>query len=196
MDVFIIILLIIFVIFMLYMMWHFLTKEDTEVYVEKNRLQAMSNKINNENDFTPTIKFVFEHCAFAFDVNKELFLFESETQATRRIPFSKIRDVQLIADNQVLSRKMKPNISGAVVGGMLAGDVGAIIGGTSGQIHETKCNQMDIKIRFNDLNESLIHECLYLCMTSGLSVIKKGSIEDAEKLEDVISTIIANNQSR
>ena len=163
-------------------------------YVDETKRRDLSSKLNRISNFTPSIKYEFNNCSFAFDENRKLLCFIKAGDEPRLIPFSKIRDVKLIADNQVLSRTIKPNIKGAVTGGILFGAVGATIGSMPYDIDETKCKSLAIKVGFTELNEKPINECLYVAIVIGYSVRKAGSIEQAEELENIIATIIEMNK--
>lgn len=163
-------------------------------YIDENRRKVLSSRMNKISNFTPTIKYEFNHCIFAFDENRKLLFFISENEEPRLIPFSKILDVKLFANDQVLSRNVKPNIKGAVAGGILFGAAGAVVGSMRYNIDETKCKSVSIKVGFKEINEKPIHESLYAVIAVGNSVIKMGSIEQAEEIENIFATIIEMNK--
>ena len=178
-------------------MWGLWRSENEMVEPDTDKIAKMYDKVNLIEDFNPSIKIIYENCAFAFDEENHLLGYVSADEGIRVIPFSKIVDVQLEKDGQVISRHKSFNTKGAIVGGVLAGGLGATVGGIAGaQENEMTCKCINIHIRFSDIKEKPIHECLYTCIadTKYLSVIKTGSIEDAYQLEDILLTIIANNK--
>lgn len=71
------------------------------------------------------------------------------------IPFDDILMVEIVVDNASVTRtSRKSQLGGALLGGAIAGGVGAIIGGTSGsQVTTDKMNQIELLITVNDVNK-------------------------------------------
>lgn len=97
----------------------------TEIYLQKNGLQGISFDEENKK-----IAFVFQNTEFIY-------------------PFSKLIDCEIIRDNVVVFKSSK---SGAIAGGLIAGGIGAIVGGGSGT-EQTKVKSLALKLIFDDLRE-------------------------------------------
>lgn len=100
----------------------------------KQRGQALDQVLDSVSDFTPTKKIYGEKNAFIFAVDdarkKILYLPDNYPYI---YDYEDIISVELLEDNIVKSRMSTTRtIGGAVLGGLVAGNVGAVVGGLSG----------------------------------------------------------------
>lgn len=158
---------------------------------EKNYHDFIAQSIENERDFIASRKFESPHkdYVFAFDFsNQKVGYF---TVLTKKIyKFEDIVSVELVENNEVTMRKSTSRAIGrAVVGGVLAGGVGAIIGGVTGSSKEkTKHISLVVRITFRAIDSDPI-ELLYFG-GDDIEDFYADRLKDANTLVKLINGII------
>lgn len=164
----------------------------------------MEEKISSMSDFVPSQKIVGVEDFYTFmidDTHEQICYLDSTKKHI--IPYDKIIKVELIEDGTTISSKSTMRtIGGTLVGGMLAGGVGAVVGGLSGNSKNLKkVSAIQVKISIRDLNVPSITIDAFNARTmttdgkpikpDGLSgyLYQKG-ISDANKIVDLITFII------
>ena len=107
------------------------------------------------------------------------------------IDFSKIIECQLLEDSNIIQ---KGGIGRAVVGGVIAGGVGAIVGATTRQ-SKNIVNDLQIRILTNDINNSFYIIHIIDTETKKDSLIFKHSMEFANNVYSTIIAIIKLNDN-
>ncbi|QHJ03823.1 hypothetical protein [Bacillus sp. AM1(2019)] len=135
------------------------------------------------------------------DKNAKLTLIDSEdkfvihnfkqdgTLGERIVPFSKIIQAEVTIDDSTVTKVSKGSqITGAVVGGLAAGSIGALVGGLSSNKTETKYfKKIDLKLKLDDFS-SPIYRFDFLPSKDefGLENVK-GFKQDDPKVKDALS---------
>lgn len=113
--------------------------------------------------------------------------FKSRVVAHRDILSSEIHE-----NGQTVTKSVRSSqIGRAVVGGLLAGGVGAVIGGLSGnKIDKSKITQLDLRLVVNDPSEP-VHDVRFLTMESAKdSILYKTAAEDARQWQARMDVLI------
>ncbi len=119
------------------------------------------------------------------------------------IPFDQIINIEFLEDSSVLMQKSSlRTVSGAVVGGAIAGGAGMIVGGLSGNTTQNKkISKIQVKVKLRDINHpSLVIDC-FDCKTMTVEgnpikpdsmegYIYKQGVKDAQRIADTLSVII------
>ncbi|MCF2445770.1 SHOCT domain-containing protein [Dyadobacter sp. CY345] len=137
------------------------------------------------------------------DSNRKIGLVTINNQTI--VDFSDIIGIELIEDGNIISKKsITSTVSGAVIGGLLAGGVGTIVGGLSGSSTEkNQVSSISVKILLRSLETpSLNIKCFD---SKAMTIERKSSIEtegtidsyiyqtcriNADKIKDLLSVII------
>lgn len=115
----------------------------------------------------------------------------------KEIDFSSIISVELInSGTTIFQKSITGTVGRALVGGVLAGGVGAIVGGTTGAVaKEDKCTSLVTKLMIRDISNP-IHEIYWYRSFEGQSNIEYfAEYKSAQKAKDIISTIIDKVES-
>lgn len=111
------------------------------------------------------------------------------TLEERIVPFSKIIQAEVTIDDNTVTKVSKGSqITGAVVGGLAAGSIGALVGGLSSNKTETKYfKRIDLKLKLDDFS-SPIYRFDFLPSKDefGLENVK-GFKQDDPKVKDALS---------
>ncbi|WP_045509598.1 hypothetical protein [Bacillus amyloliquefaciens] len=114
---------------------------------------------------------------------------QSETLEEKIIPFEKIIEAEVSIDDSTVTKVSKGSqITGAVVGGLAAGGIGALVGGLSSNKTETKFfKKIDLKLKLDDFS-SPIYRFDFLPSKDdfGLENVK-GFKQDDPKVKDALS---------
>lgn len=150
-------------------------------------LKKINDEIKNNNI---AIKVEFAKYTFAFDYDaKELMLIEVSNYSVRKILFEKIRQCELLEDNETI---MKGGIGRAIVGGILAGGVGAIVGAATRKSQDVT-NSLAIKIVIDSNLEPMLLFDLIFTQVQRSSNFYKDTYEKAQKVCSIIFNIIDKN---
>lgn len=161
---------------------------------KKERSDAMQQKISGIENFTISRKVdgFGGFYIFAIDEINEKIALVTES-VNHIVSFSDIIGVELIEDGNTVSKKSTTRtIGGAIVGGVLAGGVGTIVGGLSGNsTQKSKISSLSVKILLRSLDKPSL---LITCFDSRtMTTEHKASIETDGKLESYIYKIGKKN---
>lgn len=142
---------------------------------------------------TKTITNELTQCTVLIDEhNKKIAICNTKPRETIEIiDFSKIIECQLLEDSNIIQ---KGGIGRAVVGGVIAGGVGAIVGATTRQ-SKNIVNDLQIRILTNDINNSFYIIHIIDTETKKDSLIFKHSMEFANNVYSTIIAIIKLNDN-
>lgn len=150
-----------------------------------NKLKEISEIFGSLEGFSVSQEFCSGEASIAID-NKGKKICIIEDYKPKIYSFSDLIKSELVIDGQTVSSN---SIGRAVVGGVLAGGVGAIVGATSAKNKE-KISSIKLRLTFNDLDNPV-------CKISFLEVeSKKGgfmynlAIAEGEKWEGMMSIVI------
>ncbi|MGG3397705.1 hypothetical protein ABER78_12505 [Bacillus velezensis] len=165
---------------------------DKQKEIEKKKLV----EIENAGNFPTQYKVILNP-----DKTTKLTLVESEdkfvihrfnqsgTLEEKIIPFEKIIEAEVSIDDSTVTKVSKGSqITGAVVGGLAAGGIGALVGGLSSDKTETKFfKKIDLKLKLDDFS-SPIYRFDFLPSKDdfGLENVK-GFSQDDPKVKDALS---------
>ena len=139
-----------------------------------------------------------ECCCIAVDIqSKKIAIIKlSDSISVKLFDFASIVSVELIKNGITTYKKSTTGTVGrALIGGVLAGGIGAIVGGATGkQNGEEKCTSLITKIMLNDIKEPMCE--IHWHKDVGYSNIEDSPIyKTAQKSVDIIKTIIHTNDS-
>jgi len=161
---------------------------------KKERSEAMQQKIARIENFTISRKIEGFGGFYIFtidEINEKIALVTESVNHV--VSFSDIIGVELIEDGNTVSKKSTTRtIGGAIVGGVLAGGVGTIVGGLSGNsTQKNKVSSLFVKILLRSLDKPSL---LITCFDSRtMTTEHKASIETDGKLESYIYKIGKKN---
>lgn len=178
---------------------------------KKEARNDIEKRLGSIQDFKATnkIRGVEGLYVFAFDDEREKILHVTKGK-TEIINYNDIISVELIEDNStIVSRSLGRAIGGVMVGGLIAGDAAAIVGGLSGnQNIKKKVSSVIVKIVKRDVcAPTIIIECFNsITMCAGEesisidspagSVYYKPGLADAKRITDIIKVIIDRMEKR
>lgn len=154
---------------------------------KKNRADKLSTRLDSIENFKVSKKIdgFGGFYSFAIDNDSEKFAFLTEYE-TKIFEFKDVIGVEIIEDGSTISKKSATRtIGGAIVGGVLAGGVGSIVGGLSGNsTQKNKVSTLSVKILLRSTdNPSLTIKCFD---SRAMTTEHKESIETEGKLESYI----------
>jgi hypothetical protein len=130
--------------------------------VKSNNRKTIINEIRSDSNFVPTKSYFSKNNKSGIEINEEnkmvrLFFMDGEEVKSKIYPFSSIIESEIKVDNQsVLKTSRSSQLAGAVVGGVFAGGVGAIIGGLSGEKTKNEyIKNVDLYIKVRDYSTPL-----------------------------------------
>lgn len=175
----------------------------------KNKL-AIKN-IQSTGEFTPTKSYISKNNKSGIEINENekliriFYLDQNEEIKSKIYPFSDVIESEIKIDNQpVLKTSRSSQLAGAAVGGVIAGGVGAIIGGLSGdKIKNEYIKNIDLCVKVNDFNTPLF-KINFLSNINEIGIEnKKGlkknhkdvqtALRDVEYWHSILNLIIKNN---
>lgn len=105
--------------------------------------------------------------------------------------FEDIIDCELLENNSTVTSTK--SLGKAIAGGVLAGGVGAIIGGVTGKkVANGICNKLDIKITINDLKKPCIYAHLIQKPIKQKSSEYKRAYKQAQDILSLMQVVIKN----
>lgn len=142
-----------------------LVNNDNKAHSEvKNNVQSIFNEIVNSGGITPTkiFKPILEEYIFAIDENNRKIAYVS-ANVNRVFNYDDIINFELLESGSTIFQKSAMRtIGGALVGDVLAGGVGAIIGGLSGgQYERRKVSSIVIKILLKDIQNPSVEIVIF-----------------------------------
>jgi hypothetical protein len=175
----------------------------------KNKL-AIQN-IQSTSKFTPTKSYISKNNKSGIEINENdkliriFYLDQNEEIQSKIYPFSDLIESEVKIDNQpVLKTSRSSQLVGAAVGGMIAGNIGMIIGGLSGdKIKNEYIKNIDLCVKVNDFDTPLfninflsnVHET-GIENKQGLKKNHKDvqtALRDVEYWHSILNLIIKNN---
>jgi len=124
----------------------------------KKRLARLNKLLDEDKDHEYSKKYVSSWAVIGLDEKKKVLAFKSEDETCLEyLPFSKITDYEIIKDGETITKKKHSTgstVGRALLGGLLAGGVGAIVGGaTSKSVSHTSdiTKKLSLKIHTNTL---------------------------------------------
>nr|WP_275940705.1 SHOCT domain-containing protein [Neobacillus terrae] len=175
-------------------------KEEKQIIESLKRLSALE-KLREVTFFK--IDKIFEGSSFYSDAvavdekNKKVAFIEGQRYRiynNRDILSSEV----LIDGKETMKTSRSSQLGGALIGGALAGGVGAIIGGLSGtQTKDTEVSKIDLRITVKDINNpsyslnffNFEHYSKGVIMPHPIDLLKN-EIEQAQQLHTIISVLI------
>ena len=121
-----------------------------------------------------------------------LILCSDDVKNPKKIKFSDILSVELVMDSNVITKKSISNVVGrSVMGGAIAGNVGAIVGGvTASSNSQDVCKYLQLLITIRDTQNPIISIDLCNCK-EGLKDVKQSDVyKQAQLLIKTFSVII------
>ncbi|MEC1612601.1 hypothetical protein P9D96_04980 [Bacillus mojavensis] len=167
---------------------------DKQKEIEKQNLEKIISAGNYPKDYKSYL---------TPDKNKKLTLVESEnkfvihhfneilTIEEKSIPFSKIIEAEIAIDDQSITRVSRGSqMAGAVIGGLAAGGIGALVGGLSSDRAESKYfRKIDLKLKLDDFSNPITKiEFLPSKTDTGLQNTK-GFKQDDQKVKEALSNV-------
>lgn len=131
-----------------------ITEEKAKLRIEEARREKLDELLSGIPDFISTQVFANEKHNIAIsidDLSNKLCIIDSEI---RVFPSREVLELELVEDDVQLTKTSRGSqIGGAVVGSVLAGGVGAVIGGLSGQktTSNDKVKRVYLKLIVNDI---------------------------------------------
>lgn len=122
---------------------------------EKDRLSAISLNIKNQLDsigFKTSKSYEYKSYEALVDTtNKKVVFTDKEKGIFRKFDFSELLNCEIIQDNNII---MSGGVGRALVGGFVAGGVGAIVGATT-RDSKNVVFEMKLRITSRDINDPL-----------------------------------------
>lgn len=175
----------------------------------KNKL-AIQN-IQSSNEFTPTKSYISKNNKSGIEINENdkliriFYLDQNEEIESKIYHFSDLIESEVKIDNQsVLKTSRSSQLVGAAVGTVVAGGIGAIIGGLSGSKTQNEyIKNIDLCIKVNDFNTPLF-KISFLSNISEFGIENKQGLKkdhkdvqealrDVEYWHSILNLIIKNN---
>lgn len=175
----------------------------------ESRRKIINNGLDSLTDFEPTDKIIGieNRYIFAIDWKRMKIAYINETEA-QIISFKEIKSVEVVENNRTLySNSTLRTVGRSIVGGMLAGDVGAVIGGLSGNTEKKKkVSNVLVKIALRNLSSPVLtincFDYKYTYSNEAVSVegvfsyMYKSGLEQAQEIYDLINVIINGTRKR
>jgi len=123
------------------------------------------------------------------DSSRKLCVIHGEV--TKLYDYGEVIESEVIIDGQSVTKTSRASqFVGTAIGGVLAGGVGAIIGGLSGsKSTKEKVKGVSLKLIFND-TQNPVHLIDFIELTNTGSTIPEQALEEAKAWHDLLSVII------
>lgn len=146
-----------FIIWTLYSSKKDKDKKETEDYDKRKKFEEL---IKNIDGFTPSQKYVsktLDSSIMIDEANKKVCLVHSDLTQKLVLNYKDILEAEIIEDGNTITKTSRSSqLGGALIGGILAGGVGAIIGGLSGEkSSEEEAVRVDLKVVINNTKEPI-----------------------------------------
>lgn len=128
-------------------------KHSGEIEAIETSEKTVEEKFNNLTDFKTTKKIAHTRFIFAIDEEAQKVAY-IDPQQVKIIPFDQIMKVEFVENSvTVASKSSMRTIGGTIMGGALAGNAGAIVGGLSGDtVMNNNITLVQVKIGLRDIN--------------------------------------------
>ena len=158
---------------------------------KKKQREALYNSMKNgkKSDFSPTTSVANPDYTFGFFVDgnaRRILIADLSTELNRTIPFNDIVECSILENGATVQ---SGGVGRAIVGGALAGGVGAIVGATT---RGTKAvlSSLSIRIVTKDINNALCEIPIVKTETKRDSDEAKNAIKCAQKIYATVISII------
>jgi hypothetical protein len=162
-----------------------------EQIANKSNLQSQlrANNFNDEKTIDIVSINVYKQISFDF-TNKKLAIIDVIANSLEYVQFEKIIECEIIEDNTTI---MKGGIGRAVVGGVLAGGIGAVVGSTTRKSSDMVRN-LSIRIITNDISNALVLITLIDQEIKRDITVYKNCMSAAQEIYSTIISIIESNK--
>jgi hypothetical protein len=178
-----------------------IAKQDTNAHRQK-LIKSFKESIE-KNSITPTQQFLSDDLTNGIVLDEEkskiaLLYNEEESYNVVRFNFDKIIEIEVNQDGDTITKISKGNvIGGALVGSVLAGGVGALLGGlTTSKTSTEKVKNLNIRIIFNELSTP-VFTVNFLNFQASLSKDDeryKKAIKDIDHWYGIFSVLLKRNE--
>lgn len=154
---------------------------------KQNQLNTLTENGFNSEKVCSTFK-----TTVAFDIsNKQIAVCNHTNNIIQKIKFEDVIECEIIEDNTTIA---KGGIGRALVGGVLAGGVGAIVGaGTRSTSNVT--NNLAVRIITADIKNSLVMITLIETMTKRDTEMYKMCMNTAQEIYSTVISVIKANEN-
>jgi len=123
--------------------------------VYENKHGAKEKQIRDEKlkNYNLSVRDEFYDSTIGVDEDKRLIVFVEPNKVPILISFDEIIDFEILKDSETIS---KVSAKGVIVGGVLAGGLGAIIGSQVGKKSKDKVGSLDLIIRVDKIQNATI----------------------------------------
>lgn len=160
-----------------------------DIHEKSNNVTTKVNNLKNFN-LKQRIDGIKNLFTFAIDEENRRVVYVDHERVSF-IPFDNIVSVEYLEDNiTIASKSTMRTIGGAIIGSAIAGSVGAVVGGLSGDT-EIKRNVKHVQVR-NIIRELASPTLLITCYDRSIMEVINPviGIEKARKIKDIVSIII------
>jgi len=154
---------------------------------QKNAFEERSIKLL-KYDFSKMCE--FKDKTIGVDEKKALFVYSVWNNEPIEVPFKAILDCEVLKDNISIG---KISTKGAIVGGILAGGVGAMIGSQAGKKLYEEINSLDLKIYVDNIQNPTIKINFFRSFDGKFNLDR--SLKLIEDWEGVFKVILIRNKS-
>ncbi|GGJ80501.1 hypothetical protein GGR02_003480 [Anoxybacillus voinovskiensis] len=180
--------------------------------LENNYKNKMAiEKIKSASELTPTKSYISKNNKSGIEINENdkliriFYLDQNEGIKSKTYSFSDIIESEIKIDNQSVKKTSRSSqLVGAAVGSVIAGGVGAVIGGLSGdKIKNEYIKNIDLCVKVNDFDTPLF-KINFLSNVNEVGIENKQgfkkshkdvqiALRDVEYWHSVLNLIIKNN---
>lgn len=160
---------------------------------QKKTREGVEVQLNRISEFTPQKTLIKNMKGISLDKDsRKICLIVGDNFIVKS--FEDIVEAQVVVDEDVVTKTSRGSqLAGAAVGTVLAGGVGAIIGGLSGKTSSTrKIKNVSLKLLINDLDIP-VHEIFFLELTPYGQTIPEVALKEADKWNDLLKVVIFQN---
>ncbi|MBU5441729.1 SHOCT domain-containing protein [Paenibacillus sp. MSJ-34] len=164
---------------------------------KENKVKKFNEKITTLWDiegFDVTQRFIsadFDTGLVLDEQTNRLCIIYSQFNEIKILKYRDILAVEVIEDNESVNKTSRSSqIGGALIGSVVAGGVGAIIGGLSGKsISSTKIKKLDLKIVVNDISQPVYILNFMNCISETTGEELSGVSKDDPKYKDALKNV-------
>lgn len=155
------------------------------IYDNKHGAKEKSSRDDKLKAFNLSVRNDFYDSTIGIDEEKRLIIFVEPNKEPTLIPFDEIIDFEILKDSETVS---KVSAKGVIVGGVLAGGLGAIIGSQSGKKNKEKVESLDLIIRIDNIKNGIIKINFYK-KKEYIPTLKEAT-ETIEKWEGILKVVL------
>lgn len=165
---------------------------------------AMEEALNKLSDFEITSQFRNESFFLAVDEKNRKVAFKNATSEIVKFNFSDVILCEILENGETTFRKVNP-LGRALLGGVLAGGIGAVVGGSSAAEKEVKTiSTLTLKVAFKSISNPSYEFCFFDSNSpphyskkgfKSNSPVLKEPMANLQKWKDIFTAIIAIAES-